>query len=134
MPHNGEAEIFTGYCLPYVDDDGAVDHRDQLTSCHTVDVLLEMLFEFTNPGIRVSALLIEVNTLPATLVCAPTTVPLRDRHESHMRPTVLETVGDLPLKQCADELLQIEKLPTHNLAQLGAVGDAHTPLVISADE
>jgi hypothetical protein len=48
--------------------------------------------------------------------------------------TVLVTVGDLPLKQCADELLQIEKLPTHDLAQLGAVGDAHTPLVISADE
>lgn len=77
MPHNGEAEIFTGYCLPYVDDDGEVDHRDQLTLCRTVDVLLEMLFEFTNPGIRVSALLIEVNTLPATLVCTSPTLPRR---------------------------------------------------------
>ena len=88
MPHNGEAEIFTGYCLPYVDGDGTIDHRDQLTSCRTVDVLLEMLFEFTNPGIRVSALLIEVNTLSVTMVCAPTTVPRRHRHESNMRPTV----------------------------------------------
>ena len=88
MPHNGEAEIFTGYCLPYVEGDGTIDHRDQLTLCRTVDVLLEMLFEFTNPGIRVSALLIEVNTLPATLVCTSPTLARRPRHESKMQPAI----------------------------------------------
>lgn len=88
MPHNGGAEIFTGYRLPNVEGDETIGHHDHLTFCRTVDVLRKMSFEFTDPSIRVSALLIEVNTLSVTLVCAPTTVPWRPRHESNLRPAV----------------------------------------------
>jgi len=40
----------------------------------------------------------------------------------------------VPVELRAREMRSIEKRPTRGLAQLGAVGVAHTPLAISSEE
>ena len=58
-----------------------------------------------------------------------------DRNEDHAVPVA----GCVPrpvllFEQRAHVRLSIEKRPTRGLAQLGAVGVAHTPLAISSEE